>query len=66
MTLGGILYTAIPFNGWYADTEVLRGESNVTEPPQSSIMFNDQKLTKASLVPCLWICAMSVYILCKI
>lgn len=22
MSLGGILYTAIPFNGWYADTEV--------------------------------------------
>ena len=29
MTLGGILYTAIPFNGWYADTEVLRGERKV-------------------------------------
>jgi len=24
LTLGGILYTAVPFNGWYADTEVLR------------------------------------------
>jgi len=24
MTLGGILYTAVPFNGWYASTEVLR------------------------------------------
>ena len=24
MTVGGILYTAVPFNGWYASTEVLR------------------------------------------
>lgn len=24
MTIGGILYTAVPFNGWYANTEVLR------------------------------------------
>lgn len=24
MTVGGILYTGIPFNGWYADTEVVR------------------------------------------
>ncbi|KAL7439883.1 hypothetical protein ACHAXM_006921 [Skeletonema potamos] len=24
MTVGGILYTAVPFNGWYANTEVLR------------------------------------------
>ena len=24
LTLGGIVYTAVPFNGWYADTEVLR------------------------------------------
>ncbi len=24
LTLGGIVYTAAPFNGWYADTEVLR------------------------------------------
>ncbi len=24
MTVGGILYSAVPFNGWYANTEVLR------------------------------------------
>jgi nitric-oxide synthase len=24
LTVGGILYTAAPFNGWYANTEVLR------------------------------------------
>jgi len=24
LTLGGIVYTAVPFNGWYANTEVLR------------------------------------------
>ena len=24
VTIGGILYPCIPFNGWYADTEVVR------------------------------------------
>ncbi|KAL7542688.1 hypothetical protein ACHAXR_011997 [Thalassiosira sp. AJA248-18] len=24
MTVGGIMYTAVPFNGWYANTEVVR------------------------------------------
>ena len=24
LTVGGIMYTAVPFNGWYANTEVLR------------------------------------------
>lgn len=28
ITIGGILYTAIPFNGWYADTEIVRNMSD--------------------------------------
>ena len=28
LTVGGILYTGIPFSGWYADTEIVRNLSD--------------------------------------
>ena len=69
MTLGGVLYSAIPFNGWYADTEVLRGEKRVYCKAQYIVQrpkTDTQRLL--SLVPCLVvICAVSVYyILCRL
>ena len=69
MTLGGILYTAIPFNGWYADTEVLRGEKRVYCKAQYIVQQSKTDTQRLlSLVPCLVvICAVSVYyILCRL
>jgi len=60
MTLGGILYTAIPFNGWYADTEVLRGEKKYSA--KLNILLNDQKLTHS--VSCLLFLVWWLYVLC--
>ena len=68
MTLGGILYTSIPFNGWYADTEVLRGEKEYSAKLDIVQRSKTDTQRLLSLVPCLVvICAVSVYyILCRL
>ncbi len=30
MSVGGLTYTAVPFNGWYADTEIVRNLTDAT------------------------------------
>lgn len=57
MSIGGLVYTAVPFNGWYANTEVVRdltdeGRYNMLKPIAVALGFDAD--TKPGQAP-LWI-----------